>query len=578
MRSRLLVIGAAAAVLLAGCVPSSGSVQRVDPVTGQGPLAGQGVRVLAQPPAPGATPEQLTRQFLLACADPDDEFAIARSFLDPATAARWNPRSGATLYAGDPSDLQLTAQGSTVTVTGQREATITGGDYALADGPVESQVQRRFHFVRVGSEWRLSGVPDGILLSSALLFAFKPVDLYFFAPDLRRLVPDRVFLLASREKLAQAAVGALLRGPSPQLRDAVRSVFPPGARLASPVVLRGGVLNVELDLGGRPADRAALAAQLLWTAAQLPEVGGVRLRIDGQAYTPGGVPVLNADPDALGYNPNALPAAAPAYYVVAGRNRGELRSTDGARVEFTGPNGALRHPAVGLDRGLAGLDCHDGRCGLYVGRLGDVRLQLRLVVAGSLTAPSWDPVSGTVWTVQRSGDLVRVWAVPPSGRPTVVAAPQLAGLPVLALRLARDGARVALVVLRGGAPTVLAGVVEHDRSALRIEHLTPVAPSLVGAVDLAWGDAGHLVVLARSAQVPGGVLSPYRVRLDGSEAPQPVVGTALGGQPVSVAAGPGRPVLVAIPADGPGAGTRVLQLQNQTWVPLAGGMDPTYPG
>lgn len=578
MPSRPLLIAAALALAAAGCVPSGGSVQRVRAAGGEGPLAAQGIRVLAQPPPEGVSPDQLTRQFLLACADPDDDFAVARSFLAPVERKRWDPRAGVTVYAGDPADLQLTTQGDRITVIGQRVATIRDGDYALADGPAEEQAERSFRLVRVDGEWRLADVPDGLLLSASLLFAFKPVDLYFFAPDLRRLVPDRVFLLASRRDLPNNAMRALVAGPSPSLRAGVRSLIPDGARLASPATVAGGVLTVDLDLRGGRTDRAAMVAQVLWTAAQLPEVSGVRMRIDGAAYAPGGVPVLSANPDALGYDPDALPAVSPAYYVVPGAARAELRSTDGDRWAFRGPRGALRHPAVGLDRSLAGLDCPAGRCSaLYVGRVGDPRLHRRLAVSGTLTPPSWDAVGAAVWSVEHApGAPPRIWAVPTTGRPYVVPAPELTGGRVVALRLARDGARVAMVVRRGGAATLLVGVVVHDDGAVHVEHLNPVAPALAGAVDVAWGDAGRVVVLARLARVSGSLISPYRVRVDGSEAPQPIVGTALGGQPLSLATAPGKPPLVATRT--PAGQVRVSQLQNQTWSPLATGADPGYPG
>jgi hypothetical protein len=561
---------------LAACVPSGGSVHRVRSLSGEGLLGGQGIRVLAQAPKPGASLDRLTRQFLLACADPDDDFAIARSFLVPGERASWRPTAHVTVYDGDPADVQPDVVGSEVRVPVLQTATISNGDFRLTPGET---ARLRLRAVKVDGEWRFRDVEDGIFLASALLFAFKPVDLYFFDPTLHRLVPDRVFLLASRRQLPDAAIRALLAGPSPWLRDAVRTAVPAGTRLRSPAEVRSGVLAVDLVTSGRGASRAMLAGQVLWTAAQLPEVSGVRLRINGTAFTSGSGGVASADPDALGYDPGGLSPSAPAYYVVASGGRGELRGTESGQWAFAGPNGPLRYPAVSLDRVVAaGLGCAARGCTeLYLGRLAEARLVRRLAPGGTLTQPTFSAVDGTAWTAEnRPRAAPRLWSVGVDRRPTTVAAPELRAK-VVAMRLSRDGTRVAFITDGREGRGVLIAVVVRAGSRVTVRDLRPVAPSLVGAVDLAWADAGHLVVLARSARVAGSV-TPYRVRADGSEAPQPILGTALRGQPVSVAAAPEHRLLVASRGVAAGETTQILQLENQTWSVLAPGTDPVYPG
>lgn len=555
-------------------------MSRVQSARGDGPLAAQGIRVLARSPSRGAKPEQLTQQFLLACADPDGDFAIAREFLVPADRTRWNPARRVHVYSGDPGDLAVLRNGDTMTITAPTTtATIVQGDYALSGGGANPPVT--FRLAKVAGEWRFRGMPDGILLASSLLFAFKPVDVYFLDPSGHRLVPNRVFLLTPRAGLADAAVGTLLRGPSPWLRGAVRTAFPAGSRLRAPPTLQGGVLSVDLITGSRSPDRRAIAAQLLWTADQLPEVSLVRLRIDGKQYASGSVTALRADPDALGYNPDVLPSTSPAYYVVPGTGRNLLRSTDGRQWSLSGDGRPLRHPAVSLDRrSVAALDCGTGRCGaIYLGPLGRSPLtRAPLAVRGSLTPPSWDPTRSGAWTVDSGpGISARVWIVPPGGTPQRVRSAGFAGSRVTALRISRDGTRVAAIVGHGASSTVVVGVVLRSRSSVRIERLHAVGPSLGGAVDLSWPDAGHLAVLAK-ADAGQGSVTPYRVRIDGSEPPQPVLSTVPGGQPISIAAAPGQSLLVATVRAGRATETGVSRLESQVWSELVRiGSDPAYP-
>ena len=576
-----LLAGPLAGLLLAGCVPNAGPVRVAPTTTGDGPLAALGIRVLAQPPDLGASPERLLRQFLVACADPSQNFAAARQFLAPDDQQKWQPQAGVRIYDGDPDDLTLSRSGDSLTVTAPATAaTIRRGDYELVSGGSSTSLTAKL--VRVKGQWRFRDMPDGLLLASSLIFAYKPVDLYFLAPGQRRVVPDRVFLLAPRANLADAALHALLRGPSPMLAGAVRSAIPAGSRLRTPPALSGGELSVELVTGSSHVDRADVAAQVLWTATQLPEVSAVRLRIDGSAYTSGSVSLLRANPDALGYNPNVLTATAPAYYVApGGASRNLLVSSAGRSWRLSADGLPLRHPAVAVDgSAVAALSCTAHQCrSLYVGPLRGTLFRADLRAAWPLTAPSWDSFDGGgAWTAEDSPAGPVVWRVPLQGPPAQVDAAALARDRVRVLRLSRDGTRVAVIADIAGRPRVLVGAVLRGSSGFRIDRFRPAAPSLVDAVDLDWADAGHLAVLAKSDPGQGSV-TPYRIRVDGSEDPQPVLGTVPGGQPVSIAAAPAQSLLVATARQGGVGGTGVSTLQGQVWRPLVQvGFDPTYPG
>jgi two-component system sensor histidine kinase MtrB len=187
------------------------------------------------------------------------------------------------------------------------------------------------------------------------------------------------------------------------------------------------------------------------------------------------------------------------------------------------------------------------------------------LVAPNLTAPSWDPF-GSVWTTSRSGDVTTVWAVRPGDDPPVrVSAPGLADQRVVALRVARDGVRVAVVVGdKAGGRNLLVGRIERGEN-LKLDGLRRVESTLVDVVDVAWADADRMAVLG---QEPNGVVQPLIVDADGSV--RRAAGSLSG--LVRIAAAPGKP-LVAGTSDG------TIWLDTDVgWQTVGKGFDPAYPG
>ena len=162
------------------------------------------------------------------------------------------------------------------------------------------------------------------------------------------------------------------------------------------------------------------------------------------------------------------------------------------------------------------------------------------LTAPDLTPPSWDPF-GTVWSASRTSKGSAVWAVRPGDEaPRRVEAPELDGQRVVALRVARDGVRVVVVV--GDAARAVgacwSGAIERTADTLELGGLRRVESSLVDVADVAWADADRMAVLG---QEPNGVLQPLLVEADGT------VTRASGSlsDPVRIAAAPGRPLVAA---------------------------------
>lgn len=554
--------------LLAGCaeIPTTGPVRQGAEVGGQRDVPF--IRVIARPPRPGLSEQGVVAGFLEASASFDNDHAVARAYLAPEVRDTWKPAAGTTLYDDTSLEYESTGRGGVSLLTRQVATISVRGEYTAVN-PVRP-LSASFVLRRVGEEWRIAALPPGLLLTRLDVDrAFRTFDLYFPDPTRTVLVPNPV-LLPVGPGVSTTLVRALLAGPTPWLAPAVRTAFPPGTQLTvDSAPIRDGV--VQVDLNGPAAEAAgseirALSAQLVWTMRQLGDVSGVRISVLGVPLSVPGVGVVQSRDSWPTVDPDVLGPTATGYLVARGRLV-ELRGAD--LLAVPGPAGdgrtPLTAPAVAPGGDLvAGLDAE--RRQLLMGQLGAQARIVPVLTAASLTPPAWD-VLGTVWTADRpAGGPSVVWATRLDDKPTPVT---LEGLPagrVEALVPARDGARVAVVVRGPAGGRVFLGRVVRDGARVTVSGFRPIESSLVDVRDAAWSTANRLIVLGR---VSGGVDQPYVIDLTG------LVERALGAlsaEIVSIAAAPGRPVLVAT-ADG-----RVWQYSGFEWARLAEGSDPTYPG
>ncbi|MDQ1625270.1 MAG: hypothetical protein QOJ49_768 [Actinomycetota bacterium] len=566
-----LVAAVVCVALAAGCssIPTSGPVRAGRDLRLE--RENSTVRVIGQPPVPGARPQDIVRGFLHAGADFVNDHAVARLYLAPAVRQRWRPGTATSIYDRAEGAFALEPSGAdTVALTAAQVARIDGEGHYLRTA-AGTRLRRTFGLVRVNGEWRISRLADGLLLTRGdVQETFRQLNIYFLAPSRAVLVPDTVFLPAVAG-LSTVLVNRLLGGPSTPLRGAVTTAFPDGTRLAvSSVALRAGVARVNLDTTALKADdagRALMSAQLVWTLKQLPEFTGLRVTADGRDLGVPGQGQVQPREAWRTFDPAGLTEGSIAYVVRGGRVG---RIVDGRFTPVAGPAGdgrvALRRPAVSLDAArIAGLSV-DGRS-LLAGRLteeGTLPVRLR---GEALSAPSWD-ATGNLWAVDTATG--RVWMVPDGTKPAVaVEVPRVAGGPVQALRVARDGARVALIAGAGAGARLLVGSIIRDRGAprVRLTALREVMPQLHSVRDVAWADATTLALLG--AEGDAGVI-PRLADTDGytisTVEPQPGL--------LSIAAAPPARPLLAGTTDG-----RLLQYTaGRSWVDIGLGADPAYPG
>jgi Lipoprotein LpqB beta-propeller domain len=156
----------------------------------------------------------------------------------------------------------------------------------------------------------------------------------------------------------------------------------------------------------------------------------------------------------------------------------------------------------------------------------------------------------------------------------LVAAPDLAALgPVSALRLSRDGTRVAVVAGKAGGRQLYVARVSELNRTVRVEGPQRVTgPEITDVVDASWASADKLAVLAGGYSkivwtVPIDGSTPEQVRPDGL--PQP---------PAAIAAAPHLPMLTVAELD---IWSRAEAASSWTSVPRSGsarGSAPAYPG
>lgn len=562
-----------AGLLLAGCatVPTSGPVQVAHRVPRAAELDQPDVRMIPNGPGPGLTPEQILRGFLRATAGPANDHSVARGYLTAAEQARWNDSTGVAIY--DPASVRVTSPTPTLLhVELRRIATINAdGGYAASPDATGTPVTMDLPVASVEGQWRLAQVPDGLLLTPyAVEQLFRPVIVHFLGPGRDVLVPERVFVSASRPALATALIRTLLAGPTQWLQPAVRTPVPAGTTLLGSVVVNGGVAEVNLSRAAEqavPTDRAALSAQIVWTLRQLPEVTGVRLEVEGRPFAVPGVGAVQPRDAWPSFDPAGVVEAGSGYFVAAG----QLRRFDAGRLPGTagGDPVAPARPALPASLGLlAGLVPGPVDTALTVGPLrGPARVRLR---ADFLSAPSWGGGRYGVWVLSGAGGQ-RIVTVPGTGDLQEVEAPQLIALgPVQTLRVSRDDSRVAVIAGSEGARRLYLGrVTPNSAGKLRLDGLHVVSAALADVRDVAWADGSRLAVLAGSG---GARPAPYLLADDGSQlTPVPEAGLPADPDGEQIAAAPNQPLALT-------AAGQVWLLDAGQWRSLGPGADPGYPG
>ncbi|WP_369139971.1 LpqB family beta-propeller domain-containing protein [Modestobacter versicolor] len=564
--TRRLAALALLGALLTGCstVPDSSPTIQITQVAMPTDVA-VGVEPLS--PETGATPEEVVRGFVDASASVVRNHPVARQYLSPEAAASWQDSDGVTVISQDYAPVQ--SQSGTVQVTGTLVGTLDErGVFTVGADAVYS---RTFSLSDDSGEWRITDPPDGLLLLQPdFARTYDQLNAYFLDPTGTRVVPDPRYLV-SGEAQANALVERLLAGASPPIAAGITNPLA-GARLRSTVGIRGATATVDLTWPGEVPDGTleAAAAQLTWTLQQ-PELGlqSVTVLRDGQELGLPGVPDRQTIDDWARYDPDLAPAGAVGHYLDAGVLR---LATDGSAAPGPAGQGSygLASAAVTVDADTSELGLAAGvsttvspsgaPATLFAGPYGG---ELVPVLTGdAFTEPTSAGTRAEVWTVRNGNEVVRL---PAGSSPQTVSATTLPGLGrATSFQLSPDGVRAAVVVQGSSGGQLFVGTVVRDEEAVSVRDLRSVTPAVRQVSDVAWRNAGLLMLLA--ADPSTGRTVPYTVGVDGWEL-QETTASGLPDQPTALAAAPGRQPLVS-------AQGTMWQLAGGNWVTLVRGEQP----
>ncbi|MFF3735264.1 LpqB family beta-propeller domain-containing protein [Streptomyces sp. NPDC002476] len=540
-------------VLLSACssMPVGGDVR---PVGGGSQPGDSQVQVYAVAPRDNATPNEIVDGFLESMTSDDSKYMTTRKYLTRKAASTWKPSAFTTVLTKAPnrSDRPLNDRDPGVTelaytLTGEKVATVDGQSAYQPLAPTE--YNETLHLVREngpdGKEWRIDGVPDGLLLGqSDFRRLYRSVDKYYFAAGRTvgqsTLVADPVYLRSRTDPVTgmdtvTQAVRSLLAGPTDWLRPVVRSRFPAGTTLKKDVTSLApddrNVLRIPLDKKADGAGQSScrmMASQVLYTLRDLTSARIEQVQLlrsdDSQLC------VLEAD-QAEEFAPDGSSSGPDSQYYIDAKGHVERipGSTKGSGVPepVSGPFGnGLRMGEVGVSRDeQSAAAVSRDRTSLYVSSIvSDGELPPALVTSRAkkqndrLSAPSWDG-RGDLWVADRDPHRSRLLRIPGgTGEPQEVAVPSLAGNRIEALRLSTDGVRIALLVTQDdGRRTLKIGRIERhgagEPQRLSVVDLRQAAPQLTDVTAMSWSGRSRLVVVGKEE---GGVQQVRYVQADGS--------------------------------------------------------------
>lgn len=491
-RVRRATLAALTVAVLAACtaIPTSGPVQEGDAEVTEP----SDIDVLAEGPQPGDTPTEIVDGFLAAgAAGFSDSFVTAREYLAGEAKTTWQPL--ASVAVAGPWQYEPSTVDTEVTIDVPVKARVDeGGRYAEA--APEGGESFTFEMVQDDADqWRISKPPDGLILQQEdFARSYRPASLYFLSPDHVFLVPESRWF--PWKNLPTSIMTELLAGPSPWLQDAVDTAVPDGVELNPQSVTIGedGVAHVSLApaLAVTRADRDLLLQQIDASLLPVKGIGSVQVDAGGVILEPGAKTLQRG---------NQPPSNV------------ELVQDDKIAALVDGE--AAPVPGLGS---LAGLDARNPArnedASVRVMLSGTTRLTTvptgaeparDLFTGTGLVAPSVDRF-GWAWTASSDG----LVAVPADGDPVHVTADWLVDRTVRAVRVARDGVRIAIISAGADDVKVDVAAITRDESGSPQQVGLPqrAGASLVDASAVVWADESTLAVIGRSTGNPAVHLVP----------------------------------------------------------------------
>ncbi|WNV90586.1 LpqB family beta-propeller domain-containing protein [Umezawaea sp. Da 62-37] len=519
-----------------------------------GPSSSRQATVEAPEPEKDLDALNLVREFIVASASPESDYAAAQAYLTPDARKAWVNKGTPTIIdnifgtvptPGD-SDLPADAKERTVILQGRNVGRLEPDDSSFQQQSGDLNVPVRVQRDDKG-QWRISEPPPGVYVTVAdFQRNYQRVTLFFYNKDRNVLVPDpRFVVVPPASGIPQRVTELLVKGPSSRMRGALFSELGPNAGINKDTrEADDGALEVDLTRLGdpSPAARKRIAAQVVRSLLGVTS-SRIRVLLDGA--------VISSElrdwrqNDIQSGEALITPTAEERGMVASG---GKLLSlADGEQVK--GPVGTGEYNVVSGSQSL------DGSQLAVVSRIGPDAVRMRVGAAAeplrevelpakTMTRPTWllgNTVGqpGTeVWTVVDGATVARVVRSEGGGltSPPINSADLAPFGPISEMRLSRDGTRVACVI---DGTLIVASVVRGEDSSVALRSPQKLQSSLLGNNVLSVDWLAQDVLVASTSLSSNPVV---RVNIDGLKVER--YNTSNLTAPVtSVAAAPGRPVM-----------------------------------
>jgi hypothetical protein len=492
MRVKFFIVTLAGALFLSGCagIPSSSQVYFGEEIFED--TSTQFVRVIARPPSVDMNPEEIVRGFLDACADPSENYGIARQYLADESAGSWNPLTGIEIYETTSTDVS--GSPAKLTLTAGKLGTISdSGRYQSSDPG--ALLSKSFKLEQNNSgQWRISELSNGILLSSGDVDrSFRSFPIYFFNSNMDGLITDTVLVPVSNSGAATSLVRSLLEGPSPYLLPVAASTFPVGTTLTyGSVPITNGIAQVDLSkeiLGADEKTRRALSAQLVWTLSTLASVTSVQISVSGQPLALSSIGQLQSIEDWQSLSTLPSPELVTLNVIrneqiisVAGRNENLKYVSPSPLVSASEDPSGTRIAAVTSD-GKSLLIGNSGEEEIVVAAQGD-----------QISRPSWASDGSVLFADFGQG--VREILSDGSIRAVSVDTSTLGTSDqVKQVSIASDGVRIAAVLSNGTQDVVAVGAIFRTSNESRIIGLHRIERSISSVRDVIWSSPTSVAVI-----------------------------------------------------------------------------------
>ena len=462
---------------LTGCasLPVSGPV-RIGPDLAT-PTDGNSFYYSPASPVDGATETEILSGFISAGTAPQNDYSIAREFLDESIRATWNPNQELLIQRTTPK-ITLTDTGTALVEVSVAARIDANGRYETL--PAGSTRVLEYTFTEQAGQVRIDSAPDVTMVIRPVFdVVFRSYSIFFLDKSKKNLVPELRWFPAN-PATGTKLVKALLAGPSSWLEPAVISAIPTGTVLSTDAVtVQEEIALVDLSARALVAglsDRSLMKAQLVATLSQLPTITEVAISIERSAQD---IPASQVKPSA----------------------------TTSGTLLAVGQNGLEALSGSNPDSFASGLSFFSSRTvsKLAASKAGDKLAALTAsgVSETALAAPGSSvevvdprsPLAGLEYDLLSNLWLATGSQVSVNSRP--LQASWLAGQSIVDFSLSPEGSRVALVVTTGGSNQVLIAPVIRDANGVPIQLAEPLAigSEIDNPVRLSWFDSVTVAIV-----------------------------------------------------------------------------------